>query len=85
MSMVCCTWAAGVDAVQLGDGLLHRHRKAIDRPGIHASLPEHLLPFRDSRTQTRLYVCPFLRSSTRHPPKEQPATASRVRLDIGRQ
>ena len=42
LSMVCCTWAAGVHAVQLGDGLLHRHRKAIDRPGIHASIPEHL-------------------------------------------
>jgi hypothetical protein len=55
--MVCCTWAAGVDAAQLGDGLLQRHRKAIDRPAIHASLPEHLSQFGDSRTQARLYVC----------------------------
>ena len=70
--MVCCTWAAGADAAQLGDGLLHRHRKAIDRSGIHASIPEHVLQFRESRTQTRLYVCPFLRSSSRHPQRNRP-------------
>jgi hypothetical protein len=40
---------------------------------------------RDSRTQARLYVCTFKRSSSRHPPKEQLANASRVRLNIGRQ
>ena len=83
--MVCCTWSAGVNVAHSATASSPAppsYRQASNRrkpPG--ASFAVQRFP----SSGEALRVCTFLRRSSRHPPNEQAANESGVRLDIGRQ